>query len=144
MKTFLFALIMITAGLARGVDAPADSAATDTLYPPPAPAGNLRYSFGDFMLRDRVAPPQGYLSVSLDISGLQWYAPPTRFQSVMNGAGAAASLGMFVGAIGTTLGWFGEDETWAMVGAMAAAGMLYGNARYEAHPRLGISWDPDR
>jgi len=147
VKSVLFALMLAAATLARGAGAPTDSVRTPASHHPPypAPGEGVRYSFTDHMLRDRVnTPAQGYLSISLNMSEMQWYAPPTRFQSVMNGVGTAGTLGMFVGAVGTTLGWFGEDTTWAMVGAMAAAGALYGNARYEVRPRLGVTWDPDR
>lgn len=147
MRSVLFVLMIVAATLARGADAPADSVRTAASHSPPSPAPGegVHYSFADHMLRDRVnAPAQGYLSISLTMSEMQWYAPPTRFESMLQGAGTAATLGMFVGAIGTTLGWFGEDTTWAVAGAMAAAGALYGNSRYEVRPRLGVTWDPDR
>ena len=147
MKSVLFALMMVAATLARGAGAPTDSVriATPHDQPSPAPGEGVRYSFTDHMLRDRVnAPAQGYLSMSLNMSEMRWYPAPTRFASVLNGAGTAATVGMFLGAIGTTFGWFGEDTTWALVGAMAAAGALYGDARYEPRPHLGVTWDPDR
>jgi len=145
MKAFLLAMAMVAPWAALAADAPSDSAraAGPRDVRPQSPVEGLHYSLDNRFLRDRInAPAQGYLAVSLDMGSMQWYRAPTRFEAVMSGAGAAASLGMFVGAIGTTLGWFDEDTSWALTGALAAAGAFYGNARYDLEPRLGLSTQP--
>jgi hypothetical protein len=44
------------------------------------------------------------------------------------GAGVGAQAGMFAGAVGNTLEWWNEKATWAMVGALSAAGAaLFGS-----------------
>ena len=137
MKLLLFLLLLATR--------PAGAADPDSVQVAPdfhAPASDtgVHYTFGDFLLRDRTAAPQGYLAVSLGAREMQWYQPPTRFDAVLTGAGAATSLGMFLGAVGTTLGWFSEDTSWAITGAMAAAGALYAGARYQPQPKLDFKW----
>lgn len=89
--------------------APASAADPDSVrvapvdFHSPLPAPGLQYSFGDYMLRDRAGSPgAGYLTVTL--RDMHWYEPPTRFDAILGGAGAATSLGMFLGAVGTTLG----------------------------------------
>jgi len=140
MKLFLLACLIAAA--------PASAADPDSVrvapvdFHSPAPAPGLQYSFGDYMLRDRAGSPSGgYLTVTL--RDMQWYAPPTRFDAILGGAGAATSLGMFLGAVGTTLGWFSEDTSWAITGAMAAAGAIYAGTRYQAQPRLNFNWGED-
>lgn len=69
---------------------------------------------------------------------MAWYTPPTRFDAVMHGAGSAATLGMFLGAIGNTLGWFDETTTWWLAGSLAAAGGIYAGTHYRPEPRIQI------
>jgi hypothetical protein len=103
----------------------------------PSPGDDVHLSFRDYVLRDRLdAVGQGYLAMSLDITSMHWYAPTTRFEAVLGGAGTAGTLGMFVGAVGTSLGWFDEETSWILTGSMAAVGALYGGARYEDQPKL--------
>jgi hypothetical protein len=107
----------------------------------PASEGGLRYFSGSHLLRDSATgSAQDYLAVSVNMRAMQWYTPPTHFDAVLTGAGAATSLGMFLGAIGTTLGWFDEDTSWAITGAMAAAGAIYAGARYQPQPKLSLRW----
>lgn len=110
----------------------------------PGSTPGLQYSFGDFLLRDGAGTPStGYLAVTLNPGMSTWYVPPTRFDAILTGAGAAASLGMFLGAVGTTLGWFDEDTSWAITGAMAAAGAIYAGAKYQPLPSLKFNWAGD-
>jgi hypothetical protein len=110
----------------------------------PASQGGLRYFSGDHVLRDgATGSGQGYLTVSLALGTMQWMPPPTRFDAFLRGAGAATSLGMFLGAIGTTMGWFDEDTSWAITGAMAAAGAIYAGTRYQKSPTLEFKWGDD-
>jgi hypothetical protein len=139
MKVLLLVLLLAAT--------PASSADPDSVRVAPVdfhtPAPGLQYSFDDYMLRDRPgSPTAGYLAVTM-LRDMQWYAPPTRFEAMLGGAGAATSLGMFLGAVGTTLGWFSEDTSWAITGAMAAAGALYAGAKYQAQPTLNFNWTGD-
>jgi hypothetical protein len=120
-------------------EANADSAAAGRFsFPTPR-----LYSPPDHFLRDGVdASSPGYLNLSLGVSSLPWYAPPTRFDAVLQGAGHAATVGMFLGAIGNTLGWFDEETTWWLTGSLAAAGAVYAGARYEPQPVLRLKWSP--
>jgi len=142
MKWFVIALL-----LAANQSGPADPdsvrvAPVDFHSPPAAP--RLDYSLGNYTLRDNAgAGTTGYLAVSLGPHGIQWCDPPTRFDTVLMGAGAGTTLGMFLGAVGTTLGWFDEDTSWAITGAMAAAGAIYTGTRYEVQPRLDFKWGED-
>jgi hypothetical protein len=140
VKLFLFALLLATG--------PAQPSGPDSVrvapvdFHTPASGSGLQYSFGDYLLRDS-SPTSGYLTVSLDPRGPQCYTPTNRFNAMLNGAGAATSLGMFLGAVGTTFGWFSEDTSWAITGAMAAAGALYTGAHYQVQPNLNFKWNGD-
>lgn len=141
MKALLLACWLAT-GPFQAADSDSLRVAPD--FHTPASVPGLRYSQGDFTLRDTVGGrPAGYLAVTLNPGMMQWYAPPTRFDAILGGAGAATSMGMFIGAIGTTLGWFDEDTSWAITGAMAAAGAIYAGTRYEARPNLNFNWAGD-
>jgi hypothetical protein len=139
VKLLLLVLLLATS--------PDKGAGTDSVQVAPVdfhtPASpGLQYSFGEYMLRD-AAPNGGYLAVSLDPRGPQCYTPTNRFNAMLNGAGAATSMAMFLGAIGTTLGWFSEDASWAITGAMAAAGAIYAGTHFQAQPTLKFNWNED-
>jgi hypothetical protein len=153
VKVISFAVAILAVGALTGAppraqDGTPDSTSADSttsgVRDPAPPLQPPRLWFSETLLRDRfsTATPN-YLSVSLDPSSLGWYRPPTRFEAVLGGAGAAATLGMFVGAVGTTLGWFDEDASWILTGSLAAAGALYGGARYQVEPRLRyrVEWE---
>jgi hypothetical protein len=111
--------------------APASPSFRDRLVPSLAPSSHF--------LRDGYsAAGTGYLTLSLNPNDMQWYTPPTRLDAALQGAGTAGTLGMFVGAVGNTLGLFDEETTWILTGSLAAAGALYGGAAYEPRPRLRI------
>jgi hypothetical protein len=140
MKLLLLALMFAIA--------PGSSSAPDSVqvapvdFHTPTPGTPLQYSFGSYLLRDS-APGAGYLTVSLDPRGPQCYTPENRFNAMLKGAGAATSMAMFLGAVGTTLGWFSEDTSWAITGAMAAAGALYAGSHFQAQPTLNFNWNRD-
>ncbi len=138
MKVLLLALLLATTP-DKGAGPDSVQVAPADFHTPASPG--LQYSFGEYMLRD-AAPNSGYLAVSLD-PRVQLYPPPNRFNAMLGGAGAATSLGMFLGAIGTTLGWFSEDTSWAITGAMAAAGAIYAGSHYQAQPTLKFNWNED-
>lgn len=108
----------------------------------PAPSPGLQYSFGEYLLRDSPSNA-GLLTVSLDPRGPGCWTPPNRFNAVLNGAGAATSMAMFLGAVGTTLGWFNENTSWAITGAMAAAGAIYAGTHYQVQPGLSFNWNEE-
>ena len=139
MRLLILALLLATA--------PGKSADTDSVQVAPVdfhtPASpGLEYSFGEYLLRNG-GPTGGYLTVTLDPRGPQCWTPPNRFNAMLNGAGAATSMGMFLGAIGTTLGWFTEDTSWAITGAMAAAGALWAGTHFQPDPTLKFNWNGD-
>jgi len=146
MKTMPLAMAMCLAAAVSGPQAlgrPGDGAPPDTTRAAPAadnapaPAGDIYLTFRDYMLRDRFsAPGQNYVSMSIDLAAPHWYAPPTRFDAVITGAGTAGMLGMFIGAVGNTLGWFDEDTSWIVTGSLAAMGAIYGGTTYQEQPRL--------
>lgn len=140
----VIALLFATAAHASGSDADSlrgDNPSGTVRREPPRPVHpeGLRLSMNGYMndtlLRDGfVTPTPGYLTVAFDMRPPAWYSPATRFEAVANAAGAAAALGLFAGALGTTLGWFDEDTSWALTAGLAAIGATYGAARYEAPP----------
>lgn len=138
----LFLAILLAASSVLAAEPDSLRVAPD-LHTPASDAG-LRYSFGPHLLRDgATGSAQDYLAVSLNMGTMQWMPPPTRFDAFLRGAGAATSLGMFLGAVGTTLGWFDEDTSWAITGAMAAAGAIYSGVRYQPSPKLEFQWGED-
>jgi len=76
----------------------------------------------------------------------RWYGyqvvEVSQAQLALEGAGMAASLGLFVGAIGNTLGLFEEDKTWMLVGAMSALGAAWGASKIDdPNWRVRLRWD---
>jgi hypothetical protein len=130
----LLAVVLLSIGLGT----PAGSAEPDSTAvraPSSAGAALLEPPVADrYFLRDRLDGRTGYLTMNLNLHRMDWYRPPTRLEAALYGAGTAATLGMFVGAVGNTLGWFGEDATWIMTGALATMGAIYSGATYEPEP----------
>jgi len=120
-------------------EASADSAAAQPIsIPAPSFDGLTRPGYP---LRDGMDPTSsGHLNLSLSMSAMAWYEPPTRFDAVLHGAGTAATLGMFLGAVGNTLGWFDEETTWWMTGSLAAVGAAYAGVKYEPQPKVRLQW----
>ncbi len=144
MKAIAIACALAILATAPGSVSRAGTAADSTATP--SPPGPLESSLRDpdlmipgHFLRDRFeTPTTGYLTLSLDPHALQWYTPPTRLDAIAQGAGTAATVGMFLGAIGNTLGLFDEQTTWLLTGSLAAAGAVAGGVRYEPEPSLRI------
>ena len=124
-----------------GGRASADSAAAQSIRISP-PALELRTPDRYFLRGGLDETRTGYLNLSLSMSALSWYQPPTRFDAVLNGAGSAGTVGMFIGAIGNTLGWFDEETTWWLAGSLATVGAVYAGTRYEPQPGLRLRWSP--
>jgi hypothetical protein len=63
---------------------------------------------------------------------------------VLLGAGVGAQAGMFLGAVGNTLGVWNEKTTWAMVGALSAMGAAFFGAKAdEPEWRNVYLWEDD-
>jgi hypothetical protein len=145
MKAIAIACALAILATASGSPSRAGTAADSTATGPPGPSP-LERTLRDpdlmipgHFLRDRFeTPTTGYLTLSLDPHAMQWYTPPTRLDAMALGAGTAATVGMFLGAIGNTLGIFDEQTTWILTGSLAAAGAVAGGVRYEPEPTLRI------
>jgi hypothetical protein len=101
----------------------------------------------DFMrryyLRNSTSLPAG---ASLAAYSAQFYGFKVEELSAVDlaleGAGTAASLSLFVGAIGNTLGLWEEDKTWLMVGAMSALGAAWGASKVDdPNWRIRLRWE---
>lgn len=147
MKPSIFALAAVLAACLAGAATAADSGADSTRASHAGRSSSLGLgvpTVENHFLRDQLgAPTTGYLTVNLNLTSMPWYEPPTRFEAITYGAGTAATLGMFMGAIGNTLGVFDERTTWLITGSLAAAGAVYGGTHYEPAPafRLRLSHD---
>jgi hypothetical protein len=110
-------------------------AASSALGPAPLSQGLL---LSTYLARDHSdTPAPAYLTFTLNPLTIQPYAPTTRFDAMLFGAGTAGTVGMVIGALGETFGLFDEETTWLITGTLAAGAAAYGGARYEARPRLG-------
>ena len=104
--------------------------------------GNPRAtSSGDRDDFDRFSTPNNFFESYLRNSAERTYSGPdlvayshrfygieryevTRLNMVLEGAGAGATLGLFMGAVGTTTGLFDEQTGFYLMGAAAALGAL--------------------
>jgi hypothetical protein len=60
----------------------------------------------------------------------------------LEGLGTGATMGLFMGAIGQSLGLWDEDKTWLMVGAMSALGAAWGASKVDDPSwRYRLRWD---
>lgn len=88
-------------------------------------------------------PESGYLAARFDrIHGIEQYEV-SPMQVMFEHAELGASLALFASALGTTFGAWDEDTSWALVGAAAAAGALWGGTRAdEPGIRIRYRWEP--
>ena len=97
-----------------------------------------------YMLRSTTGSTPSTLSLNAArIYGFERFELST-LDCAIYGAGAATTLGMFFGAVGTTFGLFDEQTAWAIIGASALAGATYGvsvNAN-DSDYRIRYRWDP--
>ena len=89
------------------------------------------------------ATPGGYLSVGVDrLYGIERYEV-SPLMVMMQTAEFGASAALFASAIGTTLGAWDEDTSWALIGAAAAAGALWGTTKTDDPAwRIRYRWEP--
>jgi hypothetical protein len=75
------------------------------------------------------AQSDAYLAAySARFYGLERYEASTG-ELALYGIGTGASLGLFAGALGQTLGLWDEDKSWLLVGAMTALGAVWGASK---------------
>ncbi len=99
----------------------------------------------DLMLHPHMANRAGAVPLSgvlttqpLHFIGLESYEL-TRTQTMLNAAGTAGSMGMFVGAVGQLFG-MNEKTIWLMTGAAAAAGAAWGTTAGYQDPNYRIRY----
>ncbi len=109
------------------------------------PVGGMGILEG-YLRSSATGPAQSSLSLqAARLYGLERFELST-LDCAIYGAGAATTMGMFLGAVGTTLGLFDEQTAWAIIGASVLAGATYGvtvNAN-DSDYRIRYRWDPDR
>lgn len=118
---FLFLLILPLSATGQGI---ADSARVDTIVVKPKPSclslpahyyqTKIDYSLSMF---DKSQTP--------NLSGFEVYRL-SRMQSTLKGAGMGMTAGFMAGAFGEMAGAWNEDAAFAVAGAMAVFGALYG------------------
>lgn len=103
---------------------------------------------GEMQLRDYFHRAALDSNAALSIYNARYYGfrryELTRPQSALRGAELGTSLGMFLGAVGNTLGFIGDDSVWYLMGAAAAAGAVWGGAVKHDEPgwRVRYRWEP--
>jgi hypothetical protein len=93
---------------------------------------------------DAAVPGGAYLTTyTARMYGLEIHKMST-VELALEGAGTAATMGLFVGAVANTLGIWDEDTTWLLVGAMSALGAARGASRAD-DPKFNmrVRWDRD-
>jgi hypothetical protein len=105
------------------------------------------YKPSDFIRDYRVTSVAGIPSDSyLAAYSAAWYGYQfeelSQVDLALEGMGTGATLGLFIGAIGNTLGFWDEDKSWMMVGAMSALGAAWGASKVEDPAwRIRLKWD---
>jgi hypothetical protein len=99
----------------------------------------------DYRITGEIAHPDGaYLAAYT----AHWYGykveEMSRTELALEGIGTGATMGLFMGAIGQTLGLWDEDKTWMMVGAMSALGAAWGASKVDDPSwRYRLRWDEE-
>jgi hypothetical protein len=135
MKVAVIAVCILLVGCTARTAANADSTgakSSGALGSAPLSQGLLLSNYYSHVRHD----PPTYLTLSLSPLTIQPYAPVSRFDAALLGAGTGATIGMFVGALGNTFGLFDEKTTWMLTGALAASGALYSGAKYDVRATL--------
>jgi hypothetical protein len=126
-------MLVVTAATVRAAS-DADSTRSEPQSIAPLSQGLMLSRYTASERRD--TPTPNYLTFSLSPFTVQPYVPQSTFDALMYGAGTGGALGMFVGAIGNTLGLFDEQTTWIITGAAAAAGAIYSGSRFNLQATL--------
>ncbi len=97
-----------------------------------------------FQFRNNTARPlSAYLSTSNQSFFGYKMVKLSRMECAWEGAGVGMTLGMIAGAAGMTSGMFDEDTSWAMIGAAAALGAIFGAMKAD-DPKFSVQlrWEP--
>lgn len=141
MRAFVLMLVLLAGTLAvPALSAPAPPDSTEAAAPP---GGSYPWSptlpggpgSSHFLYDSLPASSNGYLMVSINPAMLV-YRAPNRSDAVLQGVGTGGTLGLFVGALGTTFGLFDDKAAWIVAGSLAATGAIYGNSRYQLQTTL--------
>jgi hypothetical protein len=90
--------------------------------------------------------PGTYLSVRSNLFfGYEKYQL-THFDRMLEGAQMGAKVGLLLSAVGTTAGMWDEKDSWYLVGALSALGVLLREATADEAPewRIRLRWEPER
>lgn len=70
----------------------------------------------------------------------------TRVESMLEGAQMGAKIGLLMSAVGTTAGLWDEKDSWYLVGALSALGVLLRGTTMDDEPqwRIRLNWEPER
>jgi hypothetical protein len=81
----------------------------------------------DYLTRSAGAPFSGLYLTRHTARFYGWQEVKlSRFDCALQSADMAATLGLFLGAVGTTSGAWDEDSAWYLMGAAAAVGAILG------------------
>jgi hypothetical protein len=108
------------------------------------PILNNRMSSGGLRFADGQTGLDGFLATyPLRFYGMERYEM-SHLEMALEGIGPAMTMGMLLGAVGTTTGMFDEDSAWYLAGGMAALGALMGVRKGATDPswRIRYRWTP--
>jgi hypothetical protein len=93
---------------------------------------------------EHVAPEGNYLAAyTARFYGIEKYEVSSS-ELLLTGIGTGAQLGFFAGAIGNMLGWWDEDTSWMMMGAMSALGAVWAGTHLDDPSwRYQYRWEDD-
>ncbi len=94
--------------------------------------------------KEHLSPGGNYLAAyPAQYYGLERYElSPSEL--LLTGIGAGAQLGFFAGAVGNLLGWWEEDTSWMLMGAMSALGGLWAGTKMDdPNWRFQFKWEDD-
>lgn len=97
--------------------------------------------------RNAVQPhPDAFLSLTAGrLCGIRRYEL-SRIDCALQGGEIGATMGLFLGAVGTTTGIWDESSSWYLLGAMTAIGAILGGTIGADEPqwRVRYQWDPEQ
>jgi hypothetical protein len=100
----------------------------------------------NFLRSSGLAGPGTYITMRSDMFfGFEKYQP-THLEYMWEGAQIGAKVGLLMSAVGTTAGLWDEKDSWYLVGALTALGVLLRGSTMDEEPqwRVRLRWEPDR
>ncbi|MBI4720661.1 MAG: hypothetical protein HY770_05485 [Chitinivibrionia bacterium] len=83
-------------------------------------------------------------SLSMEVSPLRFYGLErielSYMDCVVQGADIGLSMGMLIGALGSTAGVWNDTNAWYIAGAMAAMGAILGGSSWTRDPKWRIRY----